>query len=148
MVYQIAEDHLSEALLGNEEQPVVPLYLSFAFFGLMDGLTDLFLNIIGPLLIASKYRRSYEVTMGGTLVAICIAVPYIYSTLIGSVVMYLGNYVITTETPQRILIAALTFLGAAPFLIDARFELQEVMKARSGSDENAVEMRASLNGLD
>lgn len=60
---------------GNEEDPIVPTYLIMLTLGLLDGLSHLFLTLVAPLMVAAKYRKSYEITMGGTIVAECIALP-------------------------------------------------------------------------
>ena len=47
-------------------------------------IVDLFQMLIGPLLVAATYRRSYEITMGGTMVAVMTVGPFIISQIISA----------------------------------------------------------------
>ena len=78
-MFQICIDYTAP-YFGNEENPVIPIYLLMFFIGILDGLSHLFLYIVGPLTLAAKYRSSYEITMGGTILAVCGTFPL----LIGS----------------------------------------------------------------
>jgi hypothetical protein len=72
----------------NSIEPWVPDWLILSMFGFVDSITIIFLTLIGPLVIASKYKKTYEVTMGGTIIAVCIAVPFIVKSLLECVVVY------------------------------------------------------------
>lgn len=53
--------------------------------GFLSGSTSLFLTIIGPLVIASKNRKTYEITMGGTIIAVCFTLQYVFGTIVASI---------------------------------------------------------------
>jgi len=75
---------------GSEENPAIPVYLIMFFIGIIDGLSHLFLFLVGPLILAAKYRKSYEITMGGTILAVCGTLPYLIGTTFSPIVVYYG----------------------------------------------------------
>ena len=89
-MYQIVIDFTAPDF-GNEEEPIIPLNLIMFFLGVIDGLSHLFLALVGPLIVAAKYRKSYEITMGGTMIAVCIAIPFIIGGQISPIVVYYGS---------------------------------------------------------
>ena len=56
-IYQIVIDFTAPDF-GNEEEPIIPLNLIMFFLGVIDGLSHLFLALVGPLIVAVKYRKS------------------------------------------------------------------------------------------
>jgi len=48
----------------------------------------LLLMIVGPLMIAAKNRNAYEITMGGSMIAICNVVPYMLDVGLSSILLY------------------------------------------------------------
>jgi hypothetical protein len=108
----------------------VPLFLT----GFVNGLNDLFLYTIGPLILAAKNRKSYEITLGGTLLGICICVPYITSTLMRELLIIFGN---TFEsTVQHIVVACLLWFGVIPFLPEAHIDWHQLDCRRKNSDRS------------
>lgn len=66
----------------------IPDWFIIFMFGFVDSITIIFLTLIGPLIIASRYKKTYEVTMGGTIIAVCIGVPFISKSLLECFVVY------------------------------------------------------------
>jgi hypothetical protein len=66
-------------LLPYNKDYVLDLDVKLVFFGLFDGLTIIYLNVIGPLLVAANNRKTFEVTMGGTMIAVVTMTTYILS---------------------------------------------------------------------
>ena len=71
--------------------PPAVIYLKTFFLGSIDGLTSLFLSLLGPLLVAASFRKTYEISMGGTMIAACMAFPFVFGTIIGSFFIVLGG---------------------------------------------------------
>jgi hypothetical protein len=71
--------------------PAAVLYTKTFFLGTIDGLTSLFLSLLGPLLVAASFRKTYEISMGGTMIASCMAFPFVFGTIIGSFFIVLGD---------------------------------------------------------
>ena len=98
----------------------MPLFL----IGFVNGLNDLFLYTIGPLILAAKNRKSYEITLGGTLLGICICVPYIFAELMKELLILLGNSL--NATVQHIIVAFLLFIGVIPFVPEAHIDWHQL----------------------
>jgi len=96
---------------------VIPINVTLFIAGVFDGFSYLFLSLVGPLIIAAKYKKSYEVTMGGSMIAVCIAVPYFMGSQIGLMVVSLGAEL--SEGWQRFILIVVYYTAAAPFFIDA-----------------------------
>jgi hypothetical protein len=62
----------------------------FFIYGLFDGSSSLMLQLIGPLLVAANHRKTYEVTMGGTMIAVCIALPFVFGSIMGAIFLVIG----------------------------------------------------------
>jgi len=122
-MYQIVIDYTAPEF-GDETNPVVPIYLIMFFLGVIDGLSHLFLALVGPLIVAAKYRSSYEITMGGTIIAVCITFPFILGSQISPIIVYYGQPL--HEHAQRIIICVVFFIGVAPFLVDAYHEFKSL----------------------
>ena len=60
------------------------------FLGFIEGLTSLLLTLLGPLLVAASFRKTYEITMGGTMIAATTTIPIVLGVLIGSIVASFG----------------------------------------------------------
>jgi hypothetical protein len=88
-MYQIVIDFTAPDF-GNEKDPIIPINLIMFLLGVIDGLSHLFLALIGPLIVAAKYRSSYEITMGGTIIAVCITVPFILGLQISPIIVFYG----------------------------------------------------------
>jgi len=89
-MYQIFIDYTAPNF-GNEENSLIPVFLIIFFLGIIHGLTNLFLYVVGPLIVAAKYRSSYEITMGGTIIAVCSTLPYIIGSQISPIVVFYGK---------------------------------------------------------
>ena len=74
--------------IGND---MIPISLIMFQLGLADGLTVMYLALLGPLLVAASFRQTYEITMGGTSIAVCVAFPFIFGTIIGSIFIAIGS---------------------------------------------------------
>ena len=71
---------MNEVMIGSLYQDhFVPYSIKIVSFGLFDGLTHIYLDIIGPLLVAANNRKSFEVTMGGTMISVIMATSYVFS---------------------------------------------------------------------
>jgi len=46
--------------------------------------------LIGPLLIAANNRKTYEITMGATMIGACTSLPFFLGTVVGMVLILLG----------------------------------------------------------
>lgn len=115
-IYQIVIDWTAPEFV-NEDDPVIPINIVMFFLGVIDGLSYLFLSLVGPLLIAAKYKKSYEITMGGSMIAVCVALPFIIGGQIAPIIVYYGED--QNEFQQRLILGVVYFLAAAPFLVDA-----------------------------
>ena len=62
----------------------------------------MYLTLLGPLLVAAQFRQTYEITMGGTSIAVCLAFPFVFGTIIGVVFIAIG-FVSSYQT-QRFLV--------------------------------------------
>lgn len=65
----------------------MPKFVGYAFcftIGLIEGSNMLFVQLIGPLLVAANNRKTYEVTMGGTMIAVCTGLPFVIGSTIGT----------------------------------------------------------------
>ena len=71
--------------------PAAIIYAKTFFLGTIDGLTSLFLTLLGPLLVAASFRKTYEISMGGTMIASCTAFPFVFGTIVGSFFIVLGD---------------------------------------------------------
>ena len=89
-IYQIVIDWTAPEF-GKEDDPAIPINVIMFFLGVIDGLSYLFLSLVGPLLIAAKYVKSYEITMGGSMIAVCVALPFIIGGQIAPIVVYYGE---------------------------------------------------------
>lgn len=91
IMYQVFSIALSMAApaVMQPENAWIPDWFLLSMFGFVDSITIIFLTLIGPLIIASRYKKTYEVTMGGTIIAVCIAVPFIIKSLIECIVVYI-----------------------------------------------------------
>jgi len=69
----------------------LPAWVFMFYLGLNDGLTVLLLTLLGPLLVAASARQSYEITMGGTSIAMCVATPFVFGTIIGVILIAIGS---------------------------------------------------------
>ena len=87
-VFSIALSMAAPAVM-QPENAWIPDWFLLSMFGFVDSITIIFLTLIGPLIIASRYKKTYEVTMGGTIIAVCIAVPFIIKSLIECIVVYI-----------------------------------------------------------
>jgi hypothetical protein len=63
--------------IGTDGEPWLPDWFLMVMFGFVDTITILFLTLIGPLLVAAQYRKSFEVSMGGTIISVCVGVPFV-----------------------------------------------------------------------
>ena len=66
---------------------IIDLNIKLLFYGIFDGLTIIYLNIIGPLLVAANNRKTFEITMGGTMIAVVTMTTYIFSQTITSMLV-------------------------------------------------------------
>ena len=102
---------------NNEEDPLIPEHITLFILGVIYGFSYLFLSLVGPLIIAAKNKKSYEITMGGSMIAVCIALPYLIGSQIGPMVVSLGAGL--SEDWQRFIVALVYYTAAAPLFIDA-----------------------------
>lgn len=58
---------------------IINLNTRLLFYGIFDGLTIIYLNVIGPLLVAANNKKTFEITMGGTMIAVVTMTTYILS---------------------------------------------------------------------
>jgi len=68
--------------------------------------------------VAANSRRTYEVTMGGTMIAVCNGLPYVFGSMIGAVLVMVSN-VIGLLYVQHIFVLLISFIGVLPFLLEA-----------------------------
>lgn len=70
--------------------PQSAIFFKVFFLGFIEGLTSLLLTLLGPLLVAASFRKTYEITMGGTMIAATTTIPIVLGVLIGSIVASFG----------------------------------------------------------
>ena len=88
--------------------------------------------------------------MGGTSIAMCVATPFVFGTIIGAILIAIGS--VCSYQTQRFLVLLFQFISTMPFLtpaLDDYWESREKPKASSISsmasadyferDENFVE---------
>ena len=76
-------------------------------------------------MIASKYRKTYEITFGGTMIAVCTAIPYVLKQVFETIVLMLLSY--TSLISER-LITLCFLLGASLMLITvAQAEFKKIV---------------------
>lgn len=102
----------------NSGVDVVSPGATFFIYGAIQSSTQLFTHLIGPLLVAANNRKSYEITMGGTMISICIGSGYILGATISSVFSVIGNSV---QSPllNKVIISSFFLLSTMPFIIPA-----------------------------
>ena len=69
------------------------IYAASFMSGLLDTSMVLFIHLLGPLLVAANSRRTYEVTMGGTMIAVCNGLPYVFGSVVGAVLVMVSNVI-------------------------------------------------------
>ena len=107
---------------------------------------DLFQTLIGPLLVAATFRRSYEITMGGSMVAMSAAIPFIISQIFAS------SFVVYTtqlsETMQRSIVVFITYLSSLPYLSRGIIEWEDMQREgqlkKKGVEDDVIEDRVAL----
>lgn len=88
----------------------------------------LFLQLIGPLLIAAVSRKTYETTMAGTIIAVCNAVPIVLGYTIGNLLIVISN-LFRNSIWREVLALLVSFLTILPFIIPAVSDLKEWQKS-------------------
>lgn len=89
----------------------------FFIFGVADGSTYLLIYLIGPLLVAANHRKTYEVTMGGTMISVCIAFAFVFGSCLGMIFLAIG--LASPLQVQRLMIFTIQLAAALPFLLPA-----------------------------
>ena len=95
------------------------------FTGFIEGSIQLFVQIVGPVLLAASHRKSYEITMGGTMIAICQAVPFLLGVLLGSLSIDLAFSVQAFEF-RLFLFFLLSFISVLPLMVAAAQDTFEI----------------------
>jgi hypothetical protein len=103
---------------------ILNLDIKLFFYGIFDGLTIIYLGVIGPLLVAANNRKTFEITMGGTMIAVVSMTTYIFSQTITS--MLIHSFGAVYNGGERNVILLLFFVEVIPFLINARKEYLEL----------------------
>jgi hypothetical protein len=70
----------------------------FFLLGFSEGSTILLIYQIGPLLAASNHRKTYEITMGGTMITVVIALSFLFGTGLGIFCEAIGQWSGNEET--------------------------------------------------
>ena len=94
--------------------------------GLVEGSTQLFIQLIGPILVAANNRKTYEITMGGTMIGVCKAFPFVIGTCVAvfmTELVELGRK--TSSLEQGVIMFLISIVSALPFLIPAASEITQ-----------------------
>ena len=96
--------------------------MTFAYIfvaGFLEGSIQLFIQIIGPLLVAASNRKTYEITLGGTMIAMCRGLPYVIGTIIATICVEIELIHGEARLLGGLLIMVLSFTSILPFLVSA-----------------------------
>ena len=68
----------------------LPRTINFFIFGFIDGSTYLLIFIIGPLLVASAHRKTFEITMGGAMITLVMMMSFLIGAIIALCLFIIG----------------------------------------------------------
>lgn len=94
------------------------------------------MQIYGPLLIASNNRKTYEITMQGTMLSICIASSWVIGGWVDTIIVALCNEV-NSGYFEATMIFLFYALAVLPFTLPAVDDFEEAFSVKKRSQSSA-----------
>ena len=122
---------LNQMIPEFNQNDYLPVNFVYFAFGIIAGSVYLFMQLIGPLLVAAHYRKNYEVQMGGTMIGCCYGLSLIFGTGIGYLFYEIGKQADSNQF-QRTLIAFVFFCSSLPFIVPCINEYNKLKSTTIG----------------